>query len=146
MQLLGYGFHYLRFKLSPSLGWPRLFRRYYSQDSYEGVLKAIQTHPVPSSRLLLGYTCKKCQKRSYKSISKLAYNKGVVIVQCAGCQGRHLIADHLGWFSNLLKDSSPTPGDIETILREKGESITTNYVKELDDNDDIQILPNKLDQ
>ncbi|KAG5310519.1 DNLZ protein, partial [Acromyrmex insinuator] len=64
------------------------------------------------------FTCKKCQTRTSKLISKLAYNKGVVIVRCEGCKNNHLIADNLGWFSEIGKRTN-----IEKIMELKGETV-----------------------
>lgn len=52
-------------------------------------------------KLLLAFTCKICNARIEKHISKVSYTKGVVIVRCDGCGENHLIADNLGWFPNL---------------------------------------------
>ncbi|KAM0714225.1 hypothetical protein Q7P37_010012 [Cladosporium fusiforme] len=62
------------------------------------------------------FTCKQCMHRSSHRITKQAYHHGTVLVNCPGCKGRHLIADHMKIFS----DSSVT---IEDIMREKGEFI-----------------------
>eukprot|EP00833_Pecoramyces_ruminatium_P014898 jgi/Orpsp1_1/1188930/evm.model.d7180000068297.1 len=58
---------------------------------------------IDSEKFLIGFTCKKCNNRSYKFISKKSYYEGVVIIRCDKCKNLHLIADHLGWYDSMNK-------------------------------------------
>ncbi|KAI7846266.1 hypothetical protein COHA_000246 [Chlorella ohadii] len=66
-------------------------------------------------QLLMVFTCSKCNTRAAKAFSKKAYESGVVIVECPGCQSRHLIADHLGWFGQK--------GTVEQFAAERGQMV-----------------------
>ncbi|KAF8965523.1 hypothetical protein BGZ46_000575 [Entomortierella lignicola] len=70
----------------------------------------------PKARMLIGFTCTVCNHRAHKTMSKHAYNHGVVIMQCDHCKNRHLIADHLGWF----KTGGVT---VEDLVKAKGETV-----------------------
>ena len=63
--------------------------------------------------LLMMFTCNVCETKAARTFSKDAYNKGVVLIRCEGCDNLHLIADNLGWF----RDENV---NIEDIMKEKG--------------------------
>ena len=64
------------------------------------------------------YTCRVCDTRSARRITKQAYHHGTVLVRCPGCKGLHLIADHLGFVSD-------DPVDVEELLAARGEAVAT---------------------
>eukprot|EP00775_Hariotina_reticulata_P003968 gene3968-4221_t len=50
--------------------------------------------------MAIAFTCGRCDTRSVKAFSRQAFEQGVVLITCPGCQAMHLIADHLGWFGD----------------------------------------------
>jgi len=65
--------------------------------------------------LTLIFTCAVCQTRAARQFSHHSYTKGVVIIQCPGCDKYHLIADHLGWFQEGK--------NIEEFMAKKGDTV-----------------------
>jgi len=70
-------------------------------------------------KMAMVYTCKVCETRQMKQFSKLAYEKGIVIIQCKGCPKKHLIADNLGWYKDWLGKGNT---NIEEMLGDRGET------------------------
>lgn len=66
--------------------------------------------------LMIMFTCNVCQKRSARTFSKDAYEVGVVLIRCEGCDNLHLIADNLGWF----RDENV---NIEQLMKEQGKKV-----------------------
>lgn len=66
-------------------------------------------------KLALVYTCAVCNTRSVKQFTAHAYENGVVLVRCPGCQNLHLIADRMGYFDDQ-------PFDLETVRKIQGEN------------------------
>ncbi|KZP01903.1 zf-DNL-domain-containing protein, partial [Calocera viscosa TUFC12733] len=76
-------------------------------------------------RLSLTFTCTApgCNgHRSSHTFTKRSYDQGVVLVECPECHNRHLIADHLGWFSDGTDGGKNKT--LEQIMAAKGVPVT----------------------
>ncbi|KAF8696830.1 hypothetical protein HU200_036469 [Digitaria exilis] len=51
---------------------------------------------LPRRSLLVQFTCNACGERTQRLINRVAYERGTVFLQCAGCQVYHKFVDNLG--------------------------------------------------
>ncbi|CAD5183320.1 unnamed protein product [Musa acuminata subsp. malaccensis] len=51
---------------------------------------------LPRRNLLVEFTCDLCGERTKRLINRVAYEKGTIFLQCAGCQVYHKFVDNLG--------------------------------------------------
>ncbi|KAL6566414.1 hypothetical protein OROGR_002029 [Orobanche gracilis] len=51
---------------------------------------------LPRRSLLVTFSCDACGARSQKLINRVAYERGLVYVQCSGCSQYHKLVDNLG--------------------------------------------------
>ena len=75
-------------------------RRHESEEHWS----AVPTSPPSPSEIEreikpdynLTFACRPCQTRSPHKVSKLAYHRGLVLLECPGCKSHHVVTDHLG--------------------------------------------------
>ena len=76
---------------------------------------------VGAQKLGVSFTCtaNNCGTRISKMIRRSSYEKGTVLIMCPTCKVRHIISDHLGWYSDVSEKLT----DIEKIANAKGEKV-----------------------
>ncbi|KAJ4909731.1 Zim17-type zinc finger protein [Raphanus sativus] len=66
-----------------------------SKDSSEGQVASVDIK-LPRRSLLVEFSCNSCGERTKRLINRLAYERGLVFVQCGGCLQHHKLVDNLG--------------------------------------------------
>jgi hypothetical protein len=66
--------------------------------------------------MVVMYTCRVCETRSARRVSRAAYERGSVLLRCPGCRGLHVLADHLGYFDDAAVDAA-------ALLERRGERV-----------------------
>ena len=111
--------------ISPSIDFPGV------SASANGLLSQ------PPQLMLAVYTCKVCETRSARRITKAAYERGSVLLCCPGCKKLHVLSDHLGYFDDATVDAAK-------ILEERGEIVrrvtSSDALLELLTEDDINVF------
>ncbi|KAI5815450.1 DNL zinc finger-domain-containing protein [Pyronema omphalodes] len=93
---------------------------------------AVGEQPEPEKpSYQLTFTCRPCQERSTHTITKQAYHKGSVLIECPGCKNRHVITDNLKIFGETART-------LEEILAANGEALKRGRILW---NGDIELLP-----
>lgn len=69
-------------------------------DPPSGAFPGVRPHA--EGNFVAVYTCRVCETRSARLISKRAYSHGIVLLRCPGCDGLHLLADNIGMFGGRV--------------------------------------------
>ena len=107
-----------------------------------------QSKDPVNQKMIIGFTCKQCERRSHHLMSKQAYTKGVVLIECPGCSSRHLIADNLHWFppDRVPPDDGTTPQivNVESMAAAEGVPIKTAISEDERDKEAVEHLLDRL--
>uniref|UniRef100_A0A0D9YBG1 DNL-type domain-containing protein n=1 Tax=Oryza glumipatula TaxID=40148 RepID=A0A0D9YBG1_9ORYZ len=86
-------------------------------DSDAGAAPAESTFDLnlPRRSLLVQFTCNACGERTKRLINRVAYERGTIFLQCAGCQVYHIFVDNLGLVVEYdLREENGMNTDTET--------------------------------
>ncbi len=121
--------------LASRTAFARLHSTYLTANPVEAVeiRDSAEAKIVPKYQIT--FTCKACDHRSAHHMTKHAYSKGTVLIQCPSCKNRHLIADNLKIFSEQNIN-------VEDILKAKGETIQKGILPQ----GNIELTPEEMEK
>ncbi|KAK7275150.1 hypothetical protein RIF29_16259 [Crotalaria pallida] len=71
---------------------------------------------LPRRSLLVQFTCKSCGESTKRLVNRLAYERGSVFVQCAGCLQHHKLVDNLGLIVEYdFREESKMDSEIDQV-------------------------------
>ncbi|KAI4313995.1 hypothetical protein L6164_026938 [Bauhinia variegata] len=71
---------------------------------------------LPRRSLLVQFTCNSCGEKTKRLINRLAYERGVVFVQCAGCLRHHKLVDNLGLITEYdFREETSMESEIDQV-------------------------------
>ncbi|KAF8826165.1 hypothetical protein HHX47_DHR6000720 [Lentinula edodes] len=102
-----------------------------SSPSSSSAPQTVTSQALPEKmtpRMSITFTCTvtDCGTRSTHEFAKRSYERGIVLVECPGCNNRHLIADHLGWFKESTEEGKLRT--VEDLVRARGEKVRRGHV------------------
>ncbi|OAY79676.1 Mitochondrial protein import protein ZIM17 [Ananas comosus] len=75
---------------------PNSSENYNADSSKSPSQEAAFDIKLPRRSLMVQFTCDSCGERTKRLINRVAYEKGTVFIQCAGCLVYHKFVDNLG--------------------------------------------------
>ncbi|XBW38486.1 hypothetical protein QEN19_004076 [Hanseniaspora menglaensis] len=113
----------------------------FASKRFQVISTGIKVPFNPADKLLLVFTCKKCDHRSSHQISKHGYYKGSVLCECPQCKNRHLISDHMKIFQDDVQNLT-----LEDIMRKEGVEISydINAIKDNEIPEELKKTVKKL--
>ncbi|CAL5189221.1 unnamed protein product [Lathyrus oleraceus] len=86
------------------------------EESHNSEQDATIDLSLPRRSLLVQFTCDLCGERTKRLVNRLAYERGAIFVQCAGCQRHHKLVDNLGLITEYdFREKMDTDSEVDQI-------------------------------
>ncbi|KAI3970553.1 hypothetical protein MKX01_024200 [Papaver californicum] len=88
--------HHEGIVLSSSRTFPKLITSCMGTDMSDSPKEATIDLKLPRRSLNVQFTCNQCGESTKRLVNRVAFERGTIFVQCAGCQKHHKLVDNLG--------------------------------------------------